>query len=397
MPCAYCKANHESESCPLYLRSLAYFRSKTVVQSESFFGSSPAPFVGRFGYPNIHVGVLTPPEINESWLHDAPKFWSAQDFAIPQIVDLRSALVNSRFKAHVKEKSKWLELSQEVGMASKPVDLEVVLTKKPMFRITTDIHAAPMGPSAELKKAQITSNPKINTKVDKVVSDTDLLAKDAMEYLYSKGFDELFLNKLLSVGTLGVNRKLVPTRWSITATDDIIGKQVLESVKQFPEANYTAYYGSYLGNHYLMLFFSTTWSYELFENYLPALPKWQYSTDYEPFEGRKNYAENTVGGYYTVRLSLAEKMNELKRQAGVLALRFIDDNYTMPLGVWVTREAARKALSSKPIEFASKELLLKYAHSFVKKKFGFNLDMLLPTSRLLKNLERQSKLSNFLQ
>jgi len=376
----------------MYLRSLSYFRSKNVLQSESYYGSSPAPFVGRFGYPNINVGVLTPPEISDSWVHDAPKFWASNQFKIPQIVDLRSALVNSRFKAHVKSKSKWLEISQEVGMASKPVDVELTLAKKPSFRLNTDIHAAPMGPNAQLKKAVITSNPKINTKVDKIVSDTDLKAQPGMTYLYEKGFDELFLNKLLSVGTLGVQRKLVPTRWSITATDDILGKHVLNEVKQFPEADYQVYYGSYLGNHYLMLFFSTTWSYELYENYLPALPKWQYSHDYEAFEGRKTYAENTVGGYYTVRLALAEKMKEMKRQAGVLVLRFITGEYTVPLGVWVTREAARKALSNRPIEFSSKELMLKYVHHFVQKKFGFNLDMLLPTSWLLKNLERQSKL-----
>jgi len=119
-------------------------------------------------------------------------------------------------------------------------------------------------------------------------------------------------------------------------------------------------------------------------------------TDYEPYEGRKYYAEQTAGGYYTVRLAILEKLNEMKKQGSVLALRFVTGDYTLPLGVWVTREAARKALSMKPIEFSSKELLIKYTKLLVKKKFDINLDNILKQSILLKNIKQQSKLIKFL-
>jgi hypothetical protein len=38
----------------------------------------------------------------------------------------------------------------------------------------------------------------------------------------------------LSIGVLGLkkDKKLVPTRWAITATDDILAKKLLEKVKQ---------------------------------------------------------------------------------------------------------------------------------------------------------------------
>ncbi|MBI4452114.1 hypothetical protein HY637_01675, partial [Candidatus Woesearchaeota archaeon] len=194
--------------------------------------------------------------------------------------------------------------------------------------------------------------------------------------------------------------KLVPTKWSITATDDIIGKNLINEIKDFSEINsYHSFFGNYLGNYYLILMFPEVWSYELFETYVPK--DWNFSrelrftTDYENNFGRKDYASNTVGGYYTVRLAILEKLKEMKMQASVLALRFITDEYSMPLGVWVTREATRKAVLPKPIEFSSKELMLTYAKNLIKKKFNYNIDYLLNASRLFKSVKHQTKLANF--
>ena len=77
-------------------------------------------------------------------------------------------------------------------------------------------------------------------------------------------------------------------------------------------------------------------------------------------------------------------MKKQKRQSSVLALRFITDEYVLPLGVWVTREATRKALASKPILFGSKELTLTYAKHWAKKKFGIDIASLLEKSNILK-------------
>ena len=77
-------------------------------------------------------------------------------------------------------------------------------------------------------------------------------------------------------------------------------------------------------------------------------------------------------------------------------LRFITGDYTLPLGVWVTRESARKAMESKPLEFSSKELLIKYTISLAKKKFNFDISNILEKSILLKEMKNQSKLIKFL-
>ena len=389
--------------CPIYAKSQAIFKVEKMLDKSDFSSLSPAPFVGHYGYPNVNVGILSPAKLDEKpELYDAPQYWAEHNFKIPKIVDLRSSLINSRFKIEVKKQNKFLDISKEVGMASKPVDVEISVDEKPRFRLKVDSYNAPMGPNAKLKNAQITSNPKISHYVEKVVDDIDLKAKNAILYLNKKDFDENFLTKLLSVGNLGLkkNRKLVPTRWSITATDDMIAKELIAKIKDYKQADYLAFFGSYLGNYYLILLFPEPWSYELFETYMPKT-SWNvdenvnYTTDYEPYYGRKTYAENCAGGYYAARLSIAEKLERMKRQSSVLTLRFITGEYAVPLGVWVVREAVRKVMKNRPIEFASKELMLKYAALLIKKKFNYDVNNLLKNSILLRNIKHQTKLNKF--
>ncbi|MBU0470949.1 MAG: hypothetical protein KKA62_03455 [Nanoarchaeota archaeon] len=378
---------------------------------EDFLGSSPAPFIGRFGYPNVNIGVLSPQFSGDTSYYDSPKLWSRSSFKIGQIASLRYGLVNSRSSANVKEVLKgdsskggrFLEIVKEVGLAKNSADLEINLKKKPQLQLKPEKEVIPFGPQAEIRKARITSNTKVDSRVERVVSDTDLKSGAALISLYKKGFEESSLNKLLSVGNLGIgkDRKLVPTRWSITAVDDTIGKQLIKEIKDFQSGEYQAYFGGEWGNYYLLLFFPEVWSYELFETYLGyKINPWSkeghfYSTDYEDYGGRKNYAEETAGGYYTVRLAALEKMKELKRQGSVLALRFITTEYNVPLGVWVTREAARKSLQGRAITFSDEKLMLQYARLLILKKFGFELDQLLKESKLLKNKKQQKKLSEF--
>ncbi len=361
----------------------ALTRAKPLTAYQEFTGSAPAPFVGRFGYPNVNVGILAPPEIDENaWLYDAPRHWAKENLGIPNIVEYRTSMVNSRFVSNIKQPNKLVEIAQEVAMATRPVDIDVSLEKKPRLNISTDQWVAPMGPQAKLKHLQLASNPHIPTKIQKFYDDTDALAAEAVVKLYEKEIDENALSRMLSVGVFGKQRKLVPTRWSITATDDILSKNFLEKVKEQQIGEYEACFGSYLGNYYLLLFFPEKWRYELFEMYVkPGLL--EYSTDNEEFEGRKNYAENCAGGYYTVRMAVAEHLMKNKRQNGVLALRFITDEYVLPLGVWVTREATRKALADRPISFASKELMLNYAKQLARNKFRIDISPILKKSKLL--------------
>jgi len=405
---------HPSKLKPIFSRKQQELKA-------DFQGTSPTPFVGRFGYPNISVGIMALPEKrNDAWMFDSPRHWASQNMAIDNVIDYRSSLINSRFLANVKvsnvnnshASSKLLEIGQEIGMASKPVDVEINLEQKPVFRLNTFDRMAPTGPNAKLRKAEITENPKIARKVDKVVSDTDLRAGEALNYLYENGYDENFLTKLFSIGNLGVQkaRKLVPTRWSITAIDDTLGKNMIEEIKDYEVDSYNAFFGGYLGNYYIIMTFPRQWSYELFETYAGSFEKGKDMkqgetesqgnnmsgkrvwTDYESVYGRKDYADDTAGGYYAARIGILESLKKRKKQASILALRFITDEYYLPLGVWVVREAVRKAMSNTPIEFEEEEYMLKYARALIKKKFGYDADILLAKSKLMKEMKTQSSL-----
>jgi len=402
--CLRCKGKNPRlycgrDFCPIY-KKMEVQKKVNLEAKKDFSGKSPNIFIGRYGYPDINVGILSVEEYKQ---HDNPLFWSNNKYSIQDVVDLRTALINSSFKANIKSfKTRFLDMSQEISMAVKPVDVEVSLNKKPQFKLNFNQDVMPHGPNVRLEKAEITENPKIPHAVDEVVDDTDLKANAAINLLYKKGYDEHYLTKLLSVGNLGFKkeRKLVPTRWSITAVDDNVGKTIIQEIKEYQNYDYIAHFGSYFGNYYLILFFPEVWSYELFETYLPdALwnqkKKIQTMTDYENYGGRKDYASNTVGGYYAARLSVLEYLKNKKRQGNVLALRFVTDEYWAPLGVWVVREAVRKSLQSQPIEFSSKELMLEYAKKLIKKKFGYNLSEIMHDSILLKEMKQQKKLNEY--
>jgi len=371
---------------------------------DSFSGSAPAPFIGRFGYPKVNIGILSPQFSGDMTPFDSPRHWSNTKVAVSDVASLRYSLVNSRLQWDIKKpQGRFLEICQEAGMAKTAVEVEVTLKQKPQLHLEPEREISPFGPQAEVQQARLTANTPVETAVEKVVADTDLKAADALQILYQKGLEENALSKILSVGTIGLkqNRKLVPTRWSITATDDTLGKQLLAEIKDFSVGEYQAYFGGGWGNYYLLLFFPEVWSYELFETYLEkdanpwSKQGYKYSTDYEDYAGRKNYAEETAGGYYGCRLPVLEKMQELKRQHACLALRFITPEYNIPLGVWVCREAARRSLQEKPLSFGSEELMLSYAKECIQRKFGFEAGLLFKESKLLKNKKEQKKLSDF--
>jgi len=122
--------------CPICARNNALFKIRNTLKKEEFTSDAISPFVGRYGYPYVNVGILAPPEQSEdAWLYDAPKYWSAENYEIPRIVDFRSSLINSRYNINIKKRMKLLELSQDIAMSSKPVDVEIQLYEKPKFRL----------------------------------------------------------------------------------------------------------------------------------------------------------------------------------------------------------------------------------------------------------------------
>lgn len=245
-------------------------------------------------------------------------------------------------------------------------------------------------------------NVKINQKLDKMMND-EIKSNYGIKYLYKNNFDEYSLAKILSVGVLGMkkDKKLVPTRWSITATDDTIGKHLLEKIRTFKWIeNYELFFGEFMGNEYLIMLFPNVFSYELFELYLPG-SSWnpgneiKASTDYENFSGRKNYAKNCAGGYYASRLPILEYLISINRQASVLVIRLETASYWASLGVWVVRESVRKALSNRKLNFLEERELIEGCKKVSMIKYGYDVNKILKKSKLLLGLREQKKLSEW--
>ena len=394
----------------LQLKVKSAFNSILELGKDNFFGSSPpSVFVGsKLRYPDVNVGILSPAvHDNFSWIMDNPRYWANSETTIRDVVSYRSSLINSRFRSSVKNvrrEDKFLDIAKEIALGYKPVDVEIYFKKKINFGVDKDKIITPVGPAIALKNIKITDNVKVLKHVEKVFEDIDLKAGEGINYLYKNDIDENFLTKLLSIGGMGLkkNRKLVPTKWSITAVDDTIGKRFIDEIKDFHTVDkFQLFTGNFFGNYYYVMLFPEIWSYELFEGYLPGAVwnfsgKIEFATDHEWYDGRKNYAEGTAGGYYASRVGVLEYLNKIKRQASVLVIRFETPEYTDSLGVWVVRSAARKALENKAVEFETKEQILEYVKQLIIRNFNFNIERVYKQSILLRKLKTQRKLNEFI-
>jgi hypothetical protein len=80
-------------------------------------------------------------------------------------------------------------------------------------------------------------------------------------------------------------------------------------------------------------------------------------SDHEGPRGRRNYASRITGAYYAARLSIAEHLRKIGRNAGITVIRWITNEYWAPLGVWVIRESVKRAMEGKPMVFEDRKSL----------------------------------------
>jgi len=377
-----------------------FFKTRKLEELNFLSNSPPSIFIGsKLKYPNVNVGVLTPSQpLKQVRLLNNQNEWTKMDLGIKQILSLRNQLINSRYQTQVRLSNRLTEKSQEIGMSLKPTDLEIKLMKAPNYIKEDDKITTPIRLVAPLKNIRITDNIDIHAKVDKVFNDTDLKAAEAINYLYKNEFDESFLQQLLSIGVLGLkkNRILVPTRWSITSVHDIIGKDLIKEVKDYQTIDdHRLFYGYYLGNHYFILLLPNLFSYELFEYGIRYGQIKDEMTDFEDYYGRKNYASNSVGGYYAVRLAVLGYLRNIRRQASIFVIRYETEEYWANLGVWVCETASKKAMNNEYISFYSRENSLDFMKNFIFNKMKINIDNVLKKSRLLNIIREQKGLKEF--
>jgi hypothetical protein len=402
--CVACKGSRflcGKTRCPIIVKANYFLKSVPLMRSEDIEGASPpSVFVGRIGYPYVYAGPLVPPVQEDTSIYDMPEHWFGK--TIDDIVAFRSMLIRGKHRVHVhkfEEAGKIIEKTRELALAINPVDVEMMLKKKPRGFILLDDEVQPFGPSAPIRDLRL-SNARWDQQIEKAYGDTDLKAAEAVLELFGKGVLVTKIQRAFSVGAFGLkpNRRLVPTRWSITAVDSILSKDLIEKVKTFPEINeYRIYESRYLDNLFEVLMIPNSWSYEAIEAWYPGTvwnPQGQNIvtfSDWESYEGRTTYAE--IGGcYYAARLAVCEQLLKERRQATVVVLREAHPGYIMPVGVWQVRENVRNAMRQKPLAFNTLDEALKWIAS----QFQIPLQKWVMRSELLKNALFQKKITDYL-
>lgn len=334
--------------------------------SETLSGATPpSVFIGRYGYPKVKVGPMVPPFHGDTTILDKPEMWLGK--SLEDIVRYRLSLVRGVSDINVHATSgRYIETLQELAMASKSAESEALFEKKPVADIEQEKdlgESAPFGPVAPLKSFK-TASLSIDKRLENVYYDKDLRAAQAIVDLFQQEVEVSRIHRVLSVGMLGLqkNRRLVPTRWSISATDNIISVSLIKSIVSYAQIDlFEVYKHSHLGNYYsVILIPDDVWSFEMKEVWFDKNGNLGMGVDFEDARGLDHYP-SIAGAYFAARLGVAEHLAQRRRKAAALVLREIHSDYVMPVGVWQIREGIRVALKNEKRQFESFENALSFA------------------------------------
>jgi hypothetical protein len=341
MLCANCKGRGYCglPKCPIISRFQA---SLKVRQTDTYNGTSPSIFVGSYGYPAVKGGPIL---ANES---DSPPEWIKNDYSIEDIIGLRARTIRGTSTVH----GRLEQTVQEIALSSTSLDVEVEFERPVLFNLKFDGTLAPIGLKGTIRYIDVIGNARTERSVDRITSDTDLRATEAVKILYEEGVDTYRLTQLLSAGLLGVKRHVVPTRWAITAIDDMMGNKLKKKILHYPPLNNIVVFSAILyANQIICILIPGDWKFEMIEIWEKhSLWSEKKDTILRDGEGKKKTTYSPIAGaYYSARLEVAEYLDSIQRSARIIMVRRITSDYWAPLGAWVIREATRKAMHNTPV------------------------------------------------
>ena len=258
-----------------YLAKLTeQIQMKSVKIGRNLEGSTPpSVFIGRWSYPKVYAGPMMSPELGDTAIMDSPESWIGENKSQEDIINYRMNLVRGKHLIKIDDlENPFIEKLQDISLASKSIDSEATFGSRPTGSMLTE-DSMPHGPSAVIKKFDIDAV-KWDRQLEKTYYDTDLKASEAVVNLHEKNVPFTAVQKALSVGAIGSKnrRKLVPTRWSITACDSTLADQFLKEVKKFDILDtYRLFEFGSLNNYYIIILTPTEWQYEWYEAFIKLL------------------------------------------------------------------------------------------------------------------------------
>jgi len=388
--CAVCKGVRRlcgAKVCPLLIKYSFLVKDAKRLSGREFYGwYSEDIFVGESGYPKIRLGPLSADDKKLP----TPDKWIDIFSDLTDVLKVRLGTLYSFKPKRVDERIE--EKLKELAISTKPTSVEIKLKKEPRIRVKVDPDIPPMGAVAPLEKLEVVDNISAPRKLESAVEE-DVKASLIVPELFLRGINNYHLMRLLSVGLLGrkTRRRIVPTRWAITATDTILSNFFLKELRDFKEIEEAEmYYYEYLGNiYYLILAPSFFWSMEMFEVWLSNTVWVRFSNKpviihvYESYDGKPNIMD---GGYFAIKFSVLRHLYNRRRKAAVFALRIITPKYFAPVGSWQIRESIRKALENGPNYKGEFEALLEFLDMREGDRIQFSI---LEKSWLLKRLKER--------
>ncbi|MEM4295467.1 MAG: hypothetical protein QXI89_00365 [Candidatus Anstonellales archaeon] len=384
----------------LYLRKVIesaniYNKTFEINENEIYGSSPPSIFIGSYGYPYVYAGPLISKH-EECSIFDTPEHWLKENLKQHDIIKFRLSLLRGKKKTRVSENTKFIENLKELALANKePYTIMEIKNMSSNINFNKEIEEhALYGPSAEINNFYI-DNTYWNPKLEKFYYDRDAEASTAVKELYLNGVPFSSITKCFSAGCFGIekNRKLVPTRWAITAVDSMLGNMLLKNVRQYEIIDeYRIYNYNALFNSYYILLVPSHWIYEWFEAFLHIYGDEELIFNDAEFHKKTGYS--SVGGcFYTCRFAVLEALERMKIQAGCFVFREAYKGY-VPLGVFNVRECVREAMKKQYLSFNT----MNEALSYLKSKLKIPMQRYLKQSVLLNHYisKRQFGLSAYL-
>jgi len=379
-----------------YLKKLTasmYIPSREV-GTEIDGSSPPSVFIGSWNYPQVFAGPMIAPLHGDTMIMDRPESWIAENKSQEEIIRYRLNLVRGKQKVKVTNlHQRFIGKLRDIALSSGSLESRAEFQQAPRGATFSHDHT-PFGPSAPLERLEI-ENSRWDQHLEKAYYDDDLLAADAVGRLHERGLPFSSIEKAFSLGSFGIGkrRRLVPTRWAITACDSTLARRLLHNVRGYePIDSVQVREFSSLNNYYAVLLLPTAWQYEWMEAFLHILGREELIfSDYENNGGKKDYSR--VGGcYYSCKMAVLEALAREKKQAGAIVLREAYPGY-VPLGVFNVRENVRNAMGQPGQEFESMKTALQYISARLElpiKRFIERSDLLQEQLR-----SRQTTLSCF--
>ena len=355
--------------------------------SKELQGYGGSAIVGEKNYPYLSTHNISNEEKSSSYKNTASLVKKPyQDIfkaKAKNVLGSTNSLYVKKPKERIIEELSSIYKSKNITQFSSEFDKEVRFTK-----VLSNKVAGIMGSKNNLVKLESTENTSTSAQIEKYTQE-DVKSKEAIISLYEKGINEHQIINILALGGFGIdiNKKLVPTRWAISAYDQTIEKHLHKKLLGYSIINqYEVYRYSDKGNHFYVILLPETFSGEVVEAWDSIIER-----DYVGVDNKLHKKEpETAGGFWATKCGVHEFLHKRKKQAAYISLRYIKD-YEIPLGVVFVRECVREALSKGP-EFKSSNLdeLKEFLRKESLKHYNYFLK-----SNTLKELRKQKKLLDF--